>query len=394
MINGPFFTGHRRAALAAWALMALVNLSAGVVVASWPERQSDLDTMRRWGRQWLVSGVNVYATGGEAPDYPPHALVALSPLGVLSDGWAVPVWAALNLALAVSAPWLAVRTVRPAATLSSAALPMAMFLCWGGFRTLLQFSLVTLTLGLLAMVLADKRPRLSGVCLGLALMKPQMAVPFLLWAVFTRRLRVAAVAGAVAIGGVALFCLRAHADPVGLILRYAAILHAFHMGDAILTGLSDLRPLIVLAAPSTAIADALAAAIALLMLSGICILGSVEGRRRQTALYSAPPLAALWSLLTFYHLTYGFLLLLPVAALLILANDSRTSTFRVWMFGVLQLALMVDVPGMWRRFGHYFEAPDMVIALFAHFDRALMLVTFACVAALSLETRKTPVVQG
>ena len=35
---------------------------------------------------------------------------------------------------------------------------MLMFLCWGGFRALLQFSLLSLTFGLLSMTLARENP--------------------------------------------------------------------------------------------------------------------------------------------------------------------------------------------------------------------------------------------
>src|SRR5437762_5441913 len=75
---------HRRAVMAAWALMAVMNLSAGAVIASWPERHTDLDTMQRWGKTWLLGASNVYITDWNPPDYPPHAIVALSPLGILS----------------------------------------------------------------------------------------------------------------------------------------------------------------------------------------------------------------------------------------------------------------------------------------------------------------------
>src|SRR5450756_417480 len=155
----------RRALLVAWALMAILNLSAGLVITSWPERQGDLDMIEGWGQQWLVAGMNLYATDA-MPKYPPHAVVALSPLGILSHIWAVRVWTILNLCLAVVAPVLAVRIVRPLAAWPAIALPILMFLCWGGFRTLLQFSLVTLVFGLLSMKLADRRPAWSGVCLG------------------------------------------------------------------------------------------------------------------------------------------------------------------------------------------------------------------------------------
>ncbi len=149
--------------------------------------------------------MNLYATD-EMPNYPPHAIVALSPLGILPHTWAVRAWGILNLGLALLAPVLAVRIVRPRSTWPTVALPILMFLCWGGFRTLLQFSLVTLVFGLLSMKLADRRPVWSGLCLGLALMKPQMAAPFVLWAVFTRRVRVVATGVAVVIAGLLLFC--------------------------------------------------------------------------------------------------------------------------------------------------------------------------------------------
>jgi hypothetical protein len=138
--------------------MATVNLVAGAVVTSWPERQRDLDTMRRWEHWWLAEGRNVYAIAGEAPDYPPHAIVVLAPLAEISSRFAVPLWAGVNVVLAIVAPLLAVRAAKPRAMWSDVALTTMMFLCWSGVRTLLQFSLTALVLGLLATALADTRP--------------------------------------------------------------------------------------------------------------------------------------------------------------------------------------------------------------------------------------------
>jgi hypothetical protein len=376
----------QRVVLVGWALMATLNLSAGIVIASWPERQTDLDSMRRWGREWLVDDLHVYALPDELTTYPPHALVVLSPLGAIPRGWAVPLWAAVNLGLAVTAPYLAVRAVRPMITLSSAALPILMLLCWGGYRTLLQFSLLTLTFGLAAMVLADRRPGWCGLCLGMALMKPQIGAPFFLWAVFTRRLRTASVGMAVVIAGLALFCLRAQVDPVDLVRQYARNYQTLYMGEPIVVGLSQLSPLLAAVISNTTLVDAVGGTIAISLLIAICILGFHEGKRRNALMISAPPLAGIWSLLTFYHLTYGFLLLLPTATLLIFANDPRTVVFRRRLFWALQLGLMVDVPGMGRRFGGYvFEHPEAAQAILIHVDRVLMLALFVCVMALALK---------
>ena len=364
--------------------MAAINLTAGVVITTWPERQTDLDSVRRWGHAWLVSGWNVYATPEVGlPDYPPHAIVALSPLGVLPETLAVPFWAMLNLGMALLACGLVVRAIDPDARVREHVLTILMFLCWGAFRTLLQFSLLTLTLGLLAMALARKRSAWSGVCLGLALMKPQIAAPFFVWAMFTRRRRVAGVGIGVVAAGLVVFCLRARANPIDVALRYVEILRAYYTGDVFLVGIAQLRPLIAAAVSSPAMVDALAGLVALILLGVIAALGWKEQEQNAAVMYSAPALVGVWSLLTFYHLTYGFVLLLPVAMLLRSARDPKTATFRRRVFWGLQLTMMADVPGIWRRVGHLLTVPAMLDIVSRNFDRWLMLGLFACLAALA-----------
>ena len=303
--------------------------------------------------------------------------MALAPIGLLPANWLVPVWASVNLALAVLTPYLAVRAFDPTIRLAAAAMPILMFLCWGTFRILLQFSLLTFALGLLAVVLADKRPIVAGVCLGLALVKPQLAVPFFCWTLFTRRLRVATVAVAVVLAGFAVFCLRAQANPVAVADGWRRNLQVFYTGDAILTGLTDLRPLIRLTVSNLALVDAIAGSIALAIFVAICVMGLEEERRRRAVIYCAPPLVGLWSLMTFYFLTYGFLLFLPTAVLLIFARDPQTRRLRMIMVSVLQALLMVDVPGLWRRVGHLAPEWPALHAVVPHFDRVLALATFA-----------------
>jgi hypothetical protein len=377
--------------LAAWALMAAINLTTGVLVSSWPDRQADLDSMRRWGRAWIVDGANIYQAEGEAPDYPPHAIVVLSPLGLFAPTRAVAAWAAFNLVLAVLSVYLTVHIALPRSVgcaPASVALPMLMFLCWGGFRTLLQFSLLTLTCGLASIVVADRRPAWSGIFLGLALMKPQVAAPFVLWALFTRRWRAVAVATSVVVVGFLLYCLRAAADPLGVVTGYLAILRLLYAGDAIgFIGLAQLRPLVALAVSRTAVVNAVAGGIALVLLAGICALGFAEGRRRPSLMYSAPALAGIWSLLTFYHLTYGFLLLLPTAALLLSQEEPEGRAVRTRIFWLLQVALMFDAPGLWRRFGPALPAPAILGTLFLHSDRVLALALFVSMTSLAIGRR-------
>ena len=147
-----------------------------------------------------------------------------------------------------------------------------------------------------------------------------------------------------------MFCLRAGAHPIRVAASYVEILAAYHTGDAILAGISEFRPLIHQLVTDVSEVDAIAGSIALGLIGGICVAGFQEGAVRKRVLYAAPPLVACWSLMTFYHLTYGFVILLPVMMLLAL-NDARRSHLRQALFWMLQLGMMFDIPGLSRRAG-------------------------------------------
>ena len=266
-----------------------------------------------------------------------------------------------------------------------------MFLCWSGFRALLQFSLLALVFGLLSMAVAGRRPILSGFFLGMSLMKPQMAAPFFLWAVFTRRPRVVGTALAVVFGGAAVYCLSVDYSPVDFVWRYAEILRTFYAEDAIMLGLAQVRPLVMLVTSSSAAVDVVVFTVAGLLLIAICAAGFEEGKPRPTPalMFSAPALAGIWSLLTFYHLTYGFLLLLPTATLLFFLDDPVTITYRRRLFWALQLGLMFDAMTLWRWFGPALGVPQGAGLLVAHADRVMMLIVFGAMAVLFVRTRQT-----
>jgi len=378
----------RRSIVAAWAFLALLNLSAGAVIATWPERQADLDTMHRWGGEWLVRGGNIYETADDAPDYPPHAILLLSPLGALPMHLAVPLWAAINLALAPLAAFLALKFARPGLRLADAAMPMCMFLCWGGFRALLQFSLLALVFGLLSIVLAGRRPVIAGLLLGLSLMKPQIAVPFFLWAVFTRRFVMVGTALSVVIGGVAAYCLSVDYSPVQFVGRYATILRTFYATDAIMIGLAQLRPLVMLISSSAVVVDLIVLGLASAGIIAICRVGIGEGKTGRALTFAAPAMVAVWSLLTFYHLTYGFLLLLPVATLVLFLDDPGSFRFRRGLFWALQLCLMFDVVTIWRWFGPALGISAVAARFVLHADRVLMLALFGALFLLYTRTHE------
>lgn len=377
--HGPLFTKPRRRFIRLWAALALLNLGVGILLALQPDRWTDLDSIMRWGHAWLVDGTNVYGAPDTFVDYPPHAIALLSPLGVLPFAVAFPLWAIANLVFVFLAPYFAARFFQPHAPFRMILLPILMFASWWGAHTLVQFSLLALVLSMAALMWADRSAAVSGVSLGLALMKPQVALPVFLWALFTRRWKIATIAIGVVAGGVALFCVRARANPMEVAGRYVAIRALYHTGDAILTGTSEIRPLVHLVVADLSRVDGIAGALALGLLAGICIAGFQEGRSYRRLLYAAPPLAACWSLLTFYHLSYGFVVLLP-ALMLLVFNDAEHTPLRRGVFWLLQIGMMLDAPGIARRAG--FSLP--------HADRILILLIFSGLVALAWREAAPP----
>ncbi|HJR60748.1 MAG TPA: glycosyltransferase family 87 protein [Vicinamibacterales bacterium] len=367
-----------------WAAIAALNIAIGIALAANPERASDFDTIRRWSGEWLFDGRDLYSSPRSGTDYPPHAILTLSPVSLLPDAAAVPVWSAFNLLLLIAAPLLAARIVRPHGSWTDGACLAVFFLGWSGSKTLLQFTLLTLVLGLAAMVLARRRPWWSGACLGLALMKPQIGLPFLLWVVLTRRWRVAAGAAAILAAGSLLWCIRAGADPLHVAIRYFEILTLYYGSEGGMVGVSQAGPLFARVLPAGP-AGAVSAVVSIGLLAVICVEGWRPGQSGDRFLYPAPAMAAVWSLLTFYHLSYGFVLLLPAAAALLLTDDPRTARLRHVVFWLMQVALVVDVPGLWRRFGSETVASPSGMA-FTDFYRVALMVFFGALWAIQRRT--------
>lgn len=379
-MTGPLFSKPSRRALVFWASLAALNLTAGVVVSLQPQRLSDLETIQMWSRRWLADRANIYLELDWAVDYPPNAIVVLAPLGALPFEVAHPLWLMLNLAMAVLAPYAVARFLRPHEPFRVIALPVLLFLCWGGVRTLTQFSLAALACSTIAMAVADRARMAGGMWLGVAMMKPQVALPVFLWGVFTRRWIVALTSLATAGALYAVFCLWSGAHPLDVLARYADVLMTLHTGDAILSGVSELRPLIGQFTGAVSATETIVAWTGLCLLAGICVAGFIEGALKSRVMYAAPPLVACWVLLSFYHLTYGFVILLPVMMLLAL-NDSEASPLRRRLFWFLQLAMMFDIPGLSRLAGLADTGLDA--NLLAHGDRAVMLMLFAGLVVLA-----------
>ncbi len=377
-----------------WAALAVVSLNWGFITALKPGHSQDLMIVNTWLRTWLWQGINPYYLPDTVVlvNYPPHAVVALSPLALIPESWMAAVWALLNLALAPTVGYLAFRALKPEAVRSAAVLPCAMFLAWAGLRNGIatgQFTLLVLAFGLLAFVYEEKRPLLGGFFLALALMKPHIGGAFLLWALLTKRWKML-LAACVAVGiGVALFSLRLGESPVGSVRAYLGVMQlqfsrAADPQRSMDLRVVELRPLVSLFIQHDVWANRIHQFLLVVLLAcagAVAFLKSGPSRTERDALVLQ--LCCLWLLMSAFHNPYDNILLLPVLmGLWVVAratqparSKERQSKTLVW---VLQLAMVIELPGVWWKLSQAVDLSSFNWAgvFFSHFDRLLVLGLF------------------
>jgi len=365
--------------------VAALNLAVGVALAlSDDSRSADLAAIHDWCRQWLFEGSRLYAATSTT-DYPPHAIVFLSPIAMLPLESAIQVVAALTLILSPLVGYFIVRTNSPQARVSAAAVPVLLFLCWGGVRTLLQFTRISLTLAFAAALLGDTRSVASGVCLGLALAKPHIAGPIAMWMAFAHRARTILVASAVVAVGFGSYCLRVGAHPLGVIARYFSVVLSVHGASAGLEGRTSVRRWIFAAVDDPDLANGAWIGAALLLLLIPCAMAAIERKNRSDARGAVPAAFCLWSLLSFYHLGNNMILMFPAFVFLWYANDPETVHKRRVLMALIQLELVVDVPVRLRGLA---PASGWARLIIVDFDRFLVALAFAYVIVVWWKIRQ------
>jgi glycosyl transferase family 87 len=311
----------------------------------------------------------------------------LAPLALVPKAWLAPVSAAITLSVSPLLAYLVVRSICPRARPAAALVPTLLFLCWGGVRTLLEFSRLSMTLAFLASIHANARPVASGVSLGLALAKPHIAGPMMLWAIFTRRTRLVAVAVTVVAALFALYCARADVGPADVVGGYTRILLSFYSGAEALVGRTSLRPWWTALAGHHVLGDILWGVGALLLLIVPCGIALRDSNVSDVRAAAAPALFCLWSLLTIYHIGNNLILLLPAFAFLLLSDDPATVWWRMGVASAIQIAMMLDIPVHLAS-----RVPDhgVLFLLVRDVDRIVVLVTFVSVALLWRRQSQSP----
>jgi hypothetical protein len=373
-----------RAARIGWvalAIAACVNIAAGVVIALRdPGRAADLWTMYEWCRGWLIDRQSLYTLVDASTDYPPNAIVLLSPVALVPPRWLVPLWAAAAVVLTPVLPWLVLRAAsgrRPAA--QTLVVPLLLVLCWAAPRTLLQFSLLSLTLAAAALLVADTRPWLAGAALGVGLFKPHLTGPIALWMVVTGRVRQVMVAAALVAAGWAAYDARIAENPLTTAAGWWRAIGSQYAGAEGLVGHTSVRAWTQIAVADPPTADALWIAVAMVLLAATAALAWRDRARRLDAGGMAlPAMFCLWSLLVTYHNGNNAILAVPAFAFLWFRPDHPSPLARWTPIAVLQAALVFDVPVRL----HDVAAPAWIRIAIEHFDRIILLMTLALIAAI------------
>jgi hypothetical protein len=367
---------------------ACVNLAAGAVLALRdPLRATDLWGMYDWCRGWLIGGERLYTMRDAATDYPPNAVVMLSPLMRLPRAWILPLWTAVALALAPTLAYVVTRCASRGDR-STLIVPMLLFLCWTSTRTLLQFSALSMTLAFASLLIVDSHRAVSGVLLGLALFKPHIAGPIALWVAITGRIRVAVVAALVVAAGWGAYDARVGEGPLTTLAGYWRVLGEMYAGRDGLMGRTSLRAWTHAMAGETVAADAWWIAVSLLLLMAACWLARRDVRRPLDAGgLAAPALLCLWSLLAIYHNTNNLILTLPAFAFLWFLDEARASPSRWAPLLVLQAVMMFDVP---TRLDAFAPPGGWIAAAVDGFDRAVVAAVFVYVAVIWYRLTRTP----
>lgn len=311
------------------AALALISVTAAVWLSLQTHRLSDLRHLTAWAAEW-ARGAHVYGAGSVV-DYPPWAIVTLSPLSRISGDWLPVVWVAVNLILLA---WIARRLC------GGRAVVFWLLVAAGAMRTLNQFTLLSLALGLAGI---GTRGALGPIWLGLALIKPQIGGVFLLLSLWQRQWRRSLAALAVPSALTVAYAMYAHVSPLAVIGDYARVIARLYSGA--LGGQTEVtRWLLAIASQLLVVPIVLTAA--------VVAFAPYARREPLTGLAFA-------SLFGTRHLSYDFVLLLPALAQLQGAS--------LWLGTLVCVAdpsavIGVVLPGSW---------------LARHADRALLVAVWA-----------------
>jgi len=351
-------------------VLAALNVCGGVLLTLARDQVADLFLVASWLQIWL-SGGHLYGPGS-ITDYPPWAIVTLSPLALVPRDWLVAVWIVFNLGLAAVIVWrLATISHENAASVRNLAWLLA---ATGTIRQLLQFSHLSYALAIVGAFTAS--PLVGGLLVGVSLMKPQIGGVVWLWLVLRRDWRRAAYALPVPLILTAVYIAVAPIGLLDLVSGYRAAITSQYGDPSGLPGQSDLRLWLWRLWPDPSVNAVLSG----LVLAGLLVplVMAVVRRRADGRDMELLGLCGAISLLAVRHLSYDFLLLLPVLVAWRCPPCAATRHAPPGMFFGLAALLVAAVPS-WAKLALAHSAPPET-RLFLELDRVMCIAVWAALS--------------
>ncbi len=221
--------------------------------------------------------------------------------------------------------------------------------------------------------------------LGLAVMKPQSALPFCLWVLVTGRWRLILPSVLTVAALWLAYCARVGAAPLTVAADYVAIMRDMYAGPFQQVGHSEFARL----APegSADLWRMLTALFTFGLITTTVVLQLLRAKRRGAGhprFPALPGIVAAAVLITFRHLSYAFVALLPAVAWLLLDEEPVWQRPRRRLFWFMQAGLILDVPTAGRLLEKLGVPLGMVGTMLGHADRIFLVVCFLALVALQI----------
>ena len=330
-----------------WGGLAVLCLAAGLMVSNNPGRSDAFLEVRRWLVLWQ-SGANVYELPKLFVDYPPHALVFMSPLlwfpQVGGEVW----FAVFNVAVCALTAWTIVSL-----TSGYAAVPLSrterlayalMLLVWSPTRVGIwngQTSPALILCCCLALRMSEWSSVLAGLLMAVGLSKPHIALGFVLLAAFCRMWKMLGVAVITAIVAAFTYTVTVSRSPMDVFSQYLTNLFDVYGGPTFLRAEVDLRPFFTDLIPNYDVAESLYLAWATAL--GVYLLYLIwRGRNVPDAGVWVMAAGLMWSLAVFPFRRYGMLLIAPTVLLMLW--QPRLSERRLTLVGAMIFIIAADMP--------------------------------------------------
>jgi hypothetical protein len=352
-------------------LVAVASLLFGVWRSLQPDALDDFTRVIEWSHT-LVSGASPYS-GDSETDYPPWALVTVAPVTMLPAHVQPVVWVSINLLLAVVVCLSLVRLADEPREVRLGLL--ALLLAASCFRVLSQFSILSFTLAFVG----ARHPSalIGGLWLGLSLMKPQVGGVLLLAHLMMGDWRRVVTAACVPVVLTLVASAMVGVAPMPLMTDVVRVLDSVHGGSDLFAGHTELEGWLAPWIPGvTTTVGAMSIGVVLLIPVAVAAWRQ-HGRWTLTRTLELYALCGVVSLLATRHLSYDFLLLLPVLvawrsaplAVRVVAQPWRAAWYTT------AVLLVVQIPGWWRRIFEPMGWPDE-LGVMMQLDRVLCIVLF------------------